>query len=153
MMIRDFQQFVQEVTQSDEVHPLADKMGKLNYLIYGKDDENGWHFDTTEFVLSIPLQMAGEGGDYQFVRGLRSAEHEDEEALLKRMKNPDMETDMESVNLAPGTLFFFKGLYTLHRVTRVCSDQERIVAIISYHRNPGHILSDSSKMAMYGRIA
>jgi hypothetical protein len=37
-------------------------------------------------------------------------------------------------------------------VTKIVGQQDRIVGILSYHQKPGHLLTESSRMAMYGRI-
>ena len=128
-------------------------MGALNYLIYEPKDENGWHFDTTENVISLILQLPQSGGKYQYIHNLRSPEDQNLGQVSDRMKNPDSPSGIDTASLSPGTLLFFKGKNTLHRVTRVSGDRERIVAILSYHNKAGHQLSDGSRMAMYGRVA
>ena len=148
-----FLRFVCAVLNRGSLHRLADDMGALNYVIYEPGDDNGWHFDTTDFVLSIPLQSAEIGGKYQYIRDLRSAHDENLDQVRWRMEHPDDCKGVGTVQLRPGTLFFFKGRYTLHRVSRVLGNRNRMVAIISFHQSPGHRLSHSSKLAMYGRTA
>ena len=144
--------FLQRVMGIPHLYPLADEMGCINLLVYEPGDCNGWHFDTTDFVLSIMLQPAISGGEYQFIPGLRSPNDENLEGVSHRMRFPDDPQGVRTAALEAGTLFLFKGKNTFHRVTAVEGGRDRIVAILSYHDTPGHLLSEGSRLAMYGRI-
>jgi hypothetical protein len=135
-----------------ELHPLADPLGCLNLLIYEPGDRNGWHFDSNDFVVSILLQGAERGGAYHYVPNLRSDDDPNLEAVSHYMRQGFERGDAREATLQPGTLFLFKGRYTLHRVTPVEGDGDRIVAILSYDRAAGHVLSDGTKQALYGRV-
>lgn len=148
----DFIAFIKSILDVREIYPVADPMGCINLLFYEPDDQNGWHFDTTDFVISLMLQPADSGGDYEYIPDLRSPDDDNLSEVAHRMQNPDDCSGVESVKLQRGSLFLFKGKYTLHRVTPVKGKQDRIVAILSYHPTAGHTISDSSKLAMYGRI-
>jgi hypothetical protein len=148
-----FIDFLGLVLGVEALYPISDTLGCINILIYEPGDANGWHFDTTEFVISIMLQAATRGGQYQYIPEMRSEKDENLGAIADRMLNPDMEHGIRQITLEPGTLFLFKGKNTLHRVTRVEQGAKRVVAILSYHRAPGHILSEGSKLAMYGRTS
>jgi len=148
-----FIDFLASVLGVKALYPISDALGCINILIYEPGDANGWHFDTTEFVISIMLQAATRGGQYQCIPEMRSEKDENLGAITDRMLNPDMEHGIRQITLEPGTLFLFKGKNTLHRVTRVEQGDDRVVAILSYHRAPGHILSEGSKLAMYGRTS
>jgi len=147
-----FINFVSEIVGASKLFPLGDEMGSINYLVYEHGDCNGWHFDTTEFVISIPLELSRIGGDYQYVQNLRSPDNENLDAVRFQMENPDEMKKVTTLNARPGSLFIFRGQYTLHRVTRNQGENDRSVVIISYHRTSGHLLSDGSKLAMYGRV-
>ncbi len=150
------QQFIEFLTSAlgiEALYPISDALGGINILIYESGDANGWHFDATEFVISIMLQAATCGGQYQYIPDMRSEKDENLGAIADRMLNPDMEHGIRQIILEPGTLLLFKGKNTLHRVTRVEQGADRVVAILSYHRAPGHILSEGSKLAMYGRTS
>ncbi len=147
----DFQQFLKAILNVPQLHPVADKMGNVNMLIYEPGDQNGWHFDTTDFVISIMLQPAESGGQYQYLPDLRTPENENLPAIARRMQHPDNPQQIQECTLNPASLFLFKGKYTMHRVTRIAGQTDRIIAILSYHPHPGHMISASSKRAMYGR--
>ena len=148
---RYFIEFVQAVLDIPSLYTIADKMGCINLLVYEPGDSNGWHFDTTDFVLSVMLKAAKQGGAYQYIPALRSDQDENLENVAWRMAHPDDPDGVRTAVLEPGTLFLFRGKNTFHRVTPVEGDSERIVAILSYHHSPGHLLSEGSRMAMYGR--
>ena len=135
-----------------ELHPLADPLGCLNLLVYEPGDCNGWHFDSNDFVVSILLQGAEEGGAYHYVPNLRSDDDPNLTAVGHYMRQGFERGDAREATLEPGTLFLFKGRYTLHRVTPVEGSRDRIVAILSYDRKAGHLLSDGTKQQLYGRV-
>lgn len=64
---------------------MADDMGCINMLVYEAGDQNGWHFDTTDFIVSLILQPAGAGGEYQYIPDLRSPDDENLPAVSARM--------------------------------------------------------------------
>jgi len=146
-----FIEYLRRALEVAQLHPIADELGRINLLTYEPGDCNGWHFDTNEFIVSLVLQTAETGGEYHYIPGLRSDDDPNLAAVSRRMQNPDAAEGVRQVDLKAGSLFLFKGKYTLHRVTEIDAARDRIVAIMSYHQSPGHRLSDSSKIAMYGR--
>jgi hypothetical protein len=148
-----FIDLLKRILQEPDLYPIADPLGCINILIYEPGNTNGWHFDSTDFVISLMLQPASQGGDYQYIPGLRSKDDENLKGVATRMKNPDDPQGVSSIDLEPGTLFLFKGKNTFHRVTKIEGSTERVVGILSYHQLPNHLLSDSSKLKMYGRVS
>jgi len=147
-----FVAFIRTILGVQELRPINDNLGQINMLVYEPGDCNGWHFDTNAFVVSLVLQTAESGGDYQYIPGLRSLENENLAEVSSRMQNPDAPEGVQQIELAAGSLFLFKGQHTLHRVTQIKGTRDRVVAILSYDTNSNHRLSDSSKLAMYGRV-
>lgn len=147
----DFVEFLRRVLAIDELHLIEDRMGQVNLLLYEPGDCNGWHFDSNDFIVLIALQAAEAGGEYHYRPALRSSDDENLDAVSWQMRNPDAVDGVRYAALTAGTLFLFRGRNTLHRVTEVRGQRDRIVAVLSYHPAPGHRLSDSSKLAMYGR--
>ena len=143
--------FIADLFELPQLYRVADTMGCINYLIYQPGDSNGWHFDSTDFVVSICLQLAEQGGGYETIPDFRSNSDENTAAVAQRMLNPEDSTGVKSVDLSVGSLFLFKGRNSMHRVTEVKGAQDRIMLILSFHRQPGHYLSQGSRLAMYGR--
>ena len=50
----------------------ADPLGALNVAVMTDGDQLWWHFDQTDFVVSIALRDADEGGDFEYVPLIRS---------------------------------------------------------------------------------
>jgi hypothetical protein len=98
-------------------------------------DEQGWHFDTNDYSVTLCLQSCEDGGEFQCAPYVRSDENENYEtvaALFRGEKFPN-------VNVAPtaGTLTMFRGRRSLHRVNKVGGTSDRLMAIFSYHQEQG----------------
>lgn len=96
--------------------------------------EHGWHFDTNDFVATLMLRVPEQGGVFEYVPALRSAEDEcyDEVAAI-------LDGERARVEPAPapaGALVLFHGLHALHHVTRVEGTVTRCVALLSYVHDP-----------------
>ena len=50
----------------------ADPFGALNLAVMGEGDELQWHFDQTDFVVSLAIQSADRGGDFEVAPRIRS---------------------------------------------------------------------------------
>ena len=55
--------------------------------------------------------------------------------------------------MTPGTLPLFEGRYSLHRVTPIEGDADRLVALLAYDTNPGTTSSELLRLVRYGRSA
>ena len=147
-----FKQFVQQALQEPEDKffryddPLAD------VIINMVEDGNGfpWHFDTNNFTLTLALQNAEGGGDFQYAPWIRTSEDENFEAVRDVLEGTS--TAIETLVLEPGDLQIFKGRYALHRVTPVTGDRPRYVAIFSFVDTPGMCGSPERTRQLYGRV-
>jgi len=127
----------------------ADPLGALNVAVMRDGDELWWHFDQTDFVVSIALRDAERGGDFEYVPHVRSADDErydDVRAVLDGAS-----PRVERVPMTPGTLLLFQGRHALHRVTRVAGEVSRLVALLAYDTKPGTVSSRLLRLARYGR--
>jgi hypothetical protein len=141
--------FVAAVLDVTELFPYGDPLGALNLAVMADGDELAWHFDQTDFVVSLALVPAEAGGDFEFVPRIRTADDEryaDVGAVLAG--------DVSSVRrlpMTPGTLLLFEGRYSLHRVTPVEGEIARLVALLAYDTRPGTTSSDLLRLVRYGR--
>ncbi len=127
----------------------ADPFGALNLAVMGKGDELQWHFDQTDFVVSLAIQSAEAGGHFEVVPRIRSAEDErydDVAAVLDGDRRRVVTLPMQ-----PGTLLVFCGRYSLHRVSPVEGDRLRHVGLLAYDTQPGTQGSDLLRLDRYGR--
>ena len=83
--------FVAAILGLDTIYPYADPLGALNLAVMGDGDELQWHFDQTDFVVSLALQDADEGGDFEVAPFIRTADDEcydDVARVLARRPRP-----------------------------------------------------------------
>ena len=50
----------------------SDPFGALNLAVMGEGDELQWHFDQTDFVVSLAIQTAATGGEFEVAPLIRS---------------------------------------------------------------------------------
>jgi hypothetical protein len=128
----------------------------MNVAVMVDGDELGWHYDQTDFVVSLAIQSSDAGGDFESVQRLRWMprggidERYDEVAALLA---GDDEQRITTVPMTPGTLMLFEGRWSLHRVTPVRGTRPRYVGLFGYDTAPGTMSSDLLKLVRYGRVA
>jgi hypothetical protein len=142
--------FLRDVLGRGELHRYADPCGALNLAVMGEGDELQWHFDQTDFVVSLAIQPASEGGDFDVVPKLRSDvdEHYD---VVARVLEGTYE-GVVTLPMTPGTLLVFEGRHSLHRVSPIKGDQLRHVGLLAYDTKPGTVSSDLLREVRYGRV-
>lgn len=143
--------FVARVLGEKELFRYADPFGALNLAVMRDGHELGWHFDQTDFVVSIALQPSTEGGHFENVPRIRSATND----------NADTVADVRSGNrndlvrvepMTPGTLMVFNGRWSYHRVSQVRGNIPRHVALLAYDTKPGTDSNIELKLGRYGRL-
>ena len=124
-------------------------LGSLNISVMTHNDYLRWHFDQSDFVVSIPLQEAEAGGVFEFARNIRSDidPHYDRVSQVLRGDRHLV----QSLHATPGSLILFKGKHTLHRVTPIQGDRPRLYALLGYAEQPHVGGSDYLRMIRYGR--
>ena len=127
----------------------ADPFGALNLAVMGEGDLLQWHFDQTDFVVSLAIQSAESGGDFEVVPRLRRAgdERYDEVAAVLAGDRSRVET----LPMRPGTLLVFEGRHSLHRVSPIAGSRLRHVGLLAYDTEPGTVGSDLLRQDRYGR--
>ena len=140
------------------LHRYADPLGAMNLAVMHEGDQLGWHFDQTDFVVSLAIQSSDGGGHFENVQRLRwddddpGAIHEryDEVAAVLAGEADERVT---TVAMEPGTLMLFEGRWSLHRVSPVSGPTPRHVALFGYDTEPGTMSSELLKLIRYGRAA
>ena len=109
--------FVAAILGLDEIFPYADPLGALNLAVMTDGDQLQWHFDQTDFVVSLAIQDADVGGDFEVAPQIRAAddEHYDDVARVLAGERDRVVT----LPMTPGTLLVFAGRYSLHRVSPI----------------------------------
>jgi 2OG-Fe(II) oxygenase superfamily len=142
-------EFVRRVLGKPVLYRSADPLDALEIAVFEPGEELGWHFDNSEFSITIMLQMPEGGGEFQFIRDLRSDDDANEHGVLDVMKGDH--GAVETLATAPGTLALFHGHHAMHRVTPVMGSRPRINAVLTYGEQPDMTLSPLTQKLFYGR--
>lgn len=143
-------ELVRRLLEVPVLHRYADPMGALNLAVMTEGDQLGWHFDQTDFVVSIALQSSEGGGEFECAELVREPddEHYDRVAVVLA---GDAEHRVRVVPMEPGTLLLFAGRCSLHRVSPVQGPRPRHVALLGYDTEPGTMSSEGLRKVRYGR--
>ena len=141
--------FVAAALGKERLHRYADPLGALNVAVMRAGDELQWHFDQTDFVVSIALRDAERGGDFEYVPLVRRRDDE-RYADVQRVLDGDR-ARVRRVPMTPGTLLLFEGRHSLHRVTPIEGDVARLVALLAYDTKPDTVSTPLLRRARYGR--
>jgi hypothetical protein len=114
-------------------------------------DELQWHFDQTDFVVSLALQDADEGGDFEVAPMIRAAGDERYDEVARVLAGDRAE--VVTLPMTPGTLLVFAGRHSLHRVSPIGGTTPRLVGLFGYDTEPGTMRSELMKEVRYGRVA
>ncbi len=141
--------FVAAVLDEPVLYRHPDPMAALNINTHGPGQELGWHFDRTDFAVTLSLQQCEEGGVFEYVPNLRSAEDENFDGVARVLAGS--REGVMSLPAAPGTLTLFRGHHSLHRVTPGFGASKRLMAALSYVRDPTVLFSAYARKLFYGR--
>lgn len=145
----DFHDLIARILNRGPLYRYDCELGALNLAVMRPGDYLRWHFDQSDFVVSIPLQPAEQGGIYQYVKNLKNEDepnYEGVKAVIRGQGSP-----VQALETPPGSLIFFEGRHTLHRVTTIEGERSRLVALLGYADRPG-IKSDAYlRQIRYGR--
>jgi hypothetical protein len=140
--------FIGHVLGKETFHRFADPFGACSVNVFVDGGQHGWHFDESEFTVTLMLQAPQQGGDFEYVPQIRGLENEKE---IVRSVLDGGRDDVVKLPFTPGTLLIFGGRQTLHRVTTVSGEQARLVPVLCYSESPGMQNSESVRMLFWGR--
>jgi hypothetical protein len=145
-----FAPFIQEVLEEPSFYRYADPLADV--IINLAEEGNGfpWHFDTNNYTVTLAIQNADDGGEFEYSPNLRTPTDENYDGV-GRVLDGD-QTLIHSLHLEPGDLQIFKGRYSLHRVTPLSGPTMRYVAIFSFTEMEGIVGSPERTKQLYGRV-
>ena len=143
-------QFIGAVLQRGPLHRYADPLGALNLAVMTDGDELQWHFDMTDFVVSLAIQDADEGGDFLVAPLIRSAANERYDDVRKVLHGTSER--VVRLPMTPGTLLIFEGRHSVHRVSTIHGKTPRLVGLLAYDTKPGTCSTELLRLARYGRV-
>ncbi|HUI27089.1 MAG TPA: hypothetical protein VL403_13475 [Candidatus Kryptonia bacterium] len=141
--------FIGAALAKPRLYRYADPLGALNLAVMGDGEELFWHFDQTDFVTSIALRDAEEGGDFEYAPLIRSAADENYPAVKNLLCGA--REGVARIPMCPGTLLLFEGRHSIHRVTPIRGRTTRLVALLAYDTKPGTRSTELLQLARYGR--
>lgn len=147
----DLTNFIAAVLQKPVLYRSIDPLDALQVTRMGAGDELGWHFDGSEFSITVMYQPAEKGGEFIYFPNLRSADDENYDGVQRVL-----EGDKTGERLLPGsagTLAFFHGRNALHHVTPVEGNTPRINTVLTYGERPDMKLNDLTSELFYGRTS
>ena len=118
-------------------------MGRFYLNIFGAGDQLGWHFDNSQFSVSLILQPSDRGGAFEFAPGSHAAV----EAM------PKFEPGLLDIRVPPlrsGDLYLFHGRHALHRVSPV-TQGKRVNAILTYNSEEALVMNAYTRRKFFGR--
>ncbi len=143
-------EFVQSV-MGQPAHPSACPLSGLVFTIAYETEEQDWHFDANDYIVTLMLQRPSGGGHFEYIPGLRTPDGEDDYETINTVHNGTC-PDVIRPPIRPGTLTLFKGRYNYHRASPVTGEQPRVMAIFAFEREPEKKLTDpDSSRIFFGR--
>lgn len=140
--------FIGAVLGKDRFHRFADPLGACSINVFLDGGEHGWHFDESEFTVTLMLQPPNQGGAFEYVPQIRGLA--DERAIVASVLDGERNRVVE-LSFTPGTLLIFGGRQTLHRVNRVSGSMPRLVPVLCYSEDPQATNSESVRKLFWGR--
>lgn len=132
------------------IYPFACPMAGCIFTVAEKGELQDWHFDANDFIVTIMLEDAEKGGDFEYVPGLRTPDADDDFEGVRRVfggKHPGVIRP----GIEPGTLTIFRGRYNLHRASPVEGEGRRVMAVLSYEDTPDRVGVPKFQKQFYGR--
>ncbi len=143
--------FLADCLEIPELYCYADPLAGLTANILDPGQQFTWHFDTNDFAVTVLVDEADEGGLFEYVPGIRSADDEGFDRIQQVLEGG--RNGVVTLDLRPGDLQIFRGRYSLHRVSRVAADSvPRHAAIFAYTEQPGVIGRVVRTRQLFGRV-
>jgi hypothetical protein len=140
--------FLARALGAPKLYRCADRFQALNISVMEEGGCQQWHFDTNEANITLLLQSAESGGEFEYVPLIRSAAAENYEAVRQVLDGHSSRV----VRLAqePGMLVLFRGHHSLHRVAPCRGKRRRLQSILSFNSRPCVLGSHESNILHYG---
>jgi len=142
--------FIADCLEVPQLHCYADPLAGLTANILEPGQQFTWHFDTNDFAVTVLVDEADDGGLFEYVPMIRTADDENFDAIQAILEGGI--AGVRTLTLRPGDMQIFRGRYSLHRVTRVAtSSRPRHAAIFAYTQEPNVIGRLERTRQLFGR--
>jgi hypothetical protein len=146
-----FKNFIIKVLDLEKIYPYVDKLSSVNLNYYQKGQQLGWHFDNASFAITLMIQSAPKGGEFEYISEGRDSNKDfiDKDIISKIISGSEKPNKL---NANDGTLILFYGRNYLHRVTPVESEIPRILVTLNYNEENNVELSENARLTFFGRV-
>ena len=142
-------EFVRRCLGFDSLYRVECPYLSVNAKVMMRGDQHAWHFDQNDGVVSVLIQSAARGGDFEYVPYIRDEgdeRYDDVSALFGGKTEGVVRPPLEA-----GAFCLFKGRRSLHRVSEITDDDPpRLVALLSYDKKPGMVYPRQTLKAVLG---
>ncbi|MFT4716724.1 MAG: hypothetical protein ACI861_000493 [Paracoccaceae bacterium] len=146
----EVRRMVAEIVGSTELFENEDPWQPANILCYEPGDLSAWHFDSTNaFTMTLMMQSADEGGDFELVPNTRTDTDQNYD-YVRRVLIGQQDQDIVPVGRDPGALCIFRGCNSMHRVSQVMGNTMRIMGVFVYEDKPGVVGDPVVNATVYG---
>lgn len=143
--------FLTEVMEKPNLYQMKDRLAAYNVMRYNEGQALNWHFDRSEFTVTLLLQAPEAGGVFEYRTDLRTEDDPNYDGVAALLAGKD--ADVQQMTVVPGTLNVFCGVNTPHRVTAIKGGTPRVIGVLTYFERPDVEFSDAEQLGFYGRIA
>ena len=147
----DLKAFIAAVLGKDKLYRSADPLDAFQITTFYPGEELGWHFDRSEFSMTVMYQPAESGGEFIYAPGLRGDEDENYDGVAQVLAGD--EAGLKVLPSSPGSLAFFRGEHALHHVTPIEGATARVNSVLTYGERPDMRLNDLTSEIFYGRTS
>lgn len=146
----EFRGFLCAVLGEEALYEYADPLSSINLHFAETGQELGWHFDNSSFAITLMVQPPERGGQFEYVNNVRDADAGEMsfEAVADIL---DGRLQVQQLMADAGTLVFFRGRNSIHRVAPNEGERTRMLAVLAYNTEPGISLSEAARRTFYGR--
>lgn len=141
--------FFCELLDKENLYPYEDSLSSININYYDKGDALGWHFDNSDYTITLLIKNCTKGGVYEFFNDMRYKDGKEDYAFVEKIL--DNEVSGTKIDSFEGDLMIFKGNKSIHQVTAV-EVGERVLVTFNYNETTGISLSEKSRKTFFGRI-
>lgn len=143
--------FLSGIMGKSELFTMDDPLARVNVMAYRQGEALNWHFDRSEYTVTLLLQSPQAGGRFEYRADLRNDQDPNYDGVARLLAGHDPGKCILDLN--PGTLNIFRGRNTAHRLTPVEGNRDRIIAVFSYYEFQGKMFSEQERLGFYGRTA
>ena len=141
--------FFCDILNVNKLYPYNDSLSSININYYNQGDGLGWHFDNSDFTITLLIKNCLKGGEYEYFNKIRYKNGKEDYEIIEKIL--DEKIKGQKIQSTKGDLMIFKGKESLHRVTKVIKG-ERILITFNYNIRKGIPLSEESRKTFFGRI-